>query len=110
MKAIFKVTILILKEYKTEILNLKFDSALNFINDLGKQELFTNVKYFEIKEGKAPIDIAPKEYKFVEEFESLMKEMHLSMDLFHSFDDDLEVFEKKIPKLSNKSPVKEKEK
>jgi len=98
---------LILKEYKSEIINLRFDSALNYMNDLGKQELFTNIKYLEIKEGKASIQEAAKEYKFVEEFEAMMKEMHLSMELLNSFDDDLEVFEQKIPKLA-KSPVKDK--
>jgi len=93
-KAIFKVTLLILREYKEEILQLKFDLALNFINDFGKHELFTNIKYLEIKEGREPVGIAAKEYRIIEEFGQLMKDMHLSMELLNSFDDDAVVFEK----------------
>ena len=90
---------MILREYKDEILQLKFDLALNFINEFGKHELFTNIKYLEIKEGRAAIGTAPKEYRIVEEFGQLMKEMHLSMELLNSFDDDAIVFEQKLVEL-----------
>lgn len=105
--------LLILMEYKPEIINLKFDSSLNFITELGKQELFTNIKYLEIKEGKALMEEAAKEYNFVENFEQLMRNFHLPKVLMEAFDDDFEVFEKKLPELEaslNKDKEKEKDK
>lgn len=88
---------MILREYRKDIMELRFDSALNFISDFAKHELFTNQKYAEMKNGSIPLDENNREFVFVENYENLMKELPITKGLLDSFDDEFEASEKKVP-------------
>ena len=83
------------------MLDMKFDRILHFLSDLCKEELFTNEKYWKIVKGEIPVEEAKKEYEFIRNFESKMKNTHLTRQLLKTFDKDYEVLEIRIGKLLN---------
>jgi len=100
-KVIFKTALLILMEFKSKFLQMKFDAILKFLRDIGKEELFTNKIYLEILESKIPVSENVEGYKFVKNFGKSMKNLTLTKDLLKLLDEDFEITETLLPKLAN---------
>jgi len=92
---------LILIEYRQKLLNMKFDKILHFLGDLSKNELFTNIKYFEaIQKNQKISNDFTKEFDFVQNFGTLMKNLSVTHQILDSLDADFDVMEGKLPKLT----------
>lgn len=102
MKVTFKTALLILIEYKKELLDMKFDGILHFLSDLTKEELFTNGTYWKIIRGEIPIEEATKEFRFIKNFGNRMKNVHVTKQLLKTFDGDYDVTEVRLTRLLNK--------
>jgi hypothetical protein len=80
---------------------MKFDKILHFLGDLSKHEVFSNIKYFEAIEKKQDVSSEfTKEFNFIKNFESLMKNLSVTNQILVSLDADFDVMEGKLPKLS----------
>ena len=95
----FKAAFLIIKGFKEELLESKFDKILNFFGEIGKEEVFTNVLYFEILEGKAAIIDGESEFLFIRDFGKRMEDLKITKDFMKALNDDFEVSEVKVPRL-----------
>ncbi len=80
---------------------MKFDKILHFLGDLSKNEVFSNIKYFEAIEKKEDVSSEfAREFDFVKNFGSLMKNLSVTNQILISLDADFDVMEGKLPKLS----------
>ena len=102
MKVTFKTALLILLEYKKELMGMKFDGILHFLSDLSKEELFTNGTYWKVVKGEIAVEDAPREYRFIKNYGNLMKNVHVTKQLLKTFDGDYDVTEVRINRLLNK--------
>lgn len=93
-------------QYKEKLLELKFDAILNLLGDLGRDELFKNIKYFEVKKGLVPIENATSEFKFISDLSQSYCNLHITNQLLQLLDSDFDVFETRLGKLFNKTPSK----
>jgi len=98
MKVIFKVGLIILKLYEQELLGMKFDAILHFLGDIGKNEIFTNNKYFAVKEEGAPLEEATKEFKTIENVSTLLIETQMPSSVLAELDKEYFLYEHKVPK------------
>ena len=80
---------------------MKFDKILHFLGDLSKNEVFSNIKYFEanVKNENVSNEFA-NEFEFIKNFGSLMKNLSVTNQILASLDADFDVMEGKLPKLS----------
>ena len=80
---------------------MKFDKILHFLGDLSKNEVFSNIKYFEALEKKQDVSSEfTREFDFIKNFGSLMKNLTVTNQILVSLDADFDVMEGKLPKLS----------
>ena len=82
---------------------MRFDGILNFMGDIGREEIFTNLKYFAYKEGKFPLEEAADEINFTSNFGKEMERLVMPNELIKLPDYEFEVFEVKLAKKSHKS-------
>jgi hypothetical protein len=106
VKTIFRTGIFILLEYKEKLLEMKFDTILNFLSDMGRDEIFKNTKYFEVIEGKIPKEEASPEFKAISTYEKTIKNIHVTNQLLQLLDVDFEVLEVRLNKMSKAAPKK----
>ena len=78
---------------------MKFDGILHFLGDINKEELFTNIKYWKVVNGEISLEEAPKEFKFINNFQKLLSETHVTQQLLKTFNGDYEVLEVRIGRL-----------
>lgn len=90
-------------QYREKLLHMKFDGILNFMGDIGREEIFTNIKYFAYLEGKFPLEEAANEINFTLNFGKVMGELALPNELLKFPDYEFEVFEVKLPKFQKSS-------
>lgn len=78
---------------------MKFDAILNFMSELGREEIFVNNYYFMILEGKMPKEEALEEFNFVDKFGPNLANIHITSQLIALLDIDYEVFEVRLNKV-----------
>jgi len=105
-KVIFKTALLIILNYKKELLEMKFDKILGFLGELGREELFNNIQYLKVKNGEIPVEEAHRDYAFIANYEKLMKKTHLTKQLLKTFDNDHDVLESRMGRLLNPNKKK----
>jgi hypothetical protein len=84
-------------QYKEKLLEMKFDGILNFLGELGREELFKNTKYFSAIQGKLSKEEAGEEFNIITNFASLYKNINVSKILIDILDLDYQVFEVLMP-------------
>ena len=111
IKVIFKIGIIILKLYEEKLLSMKFDAILHFLTEIGKHEIFMNIKYFAIKEGKYEgsgeennqvILELTEEYEAIENISKLMNSTPLPRVILDSLERDYVLYELNFVKALNK--------
>jgi len=80
---------------------MKFDKILNFLGELGREEIFSNTQYWKIRNGEIQVDQTNKDYNFIVNYEKLMKKTHLTKQLLKTFDNDFDVLETRMGRLLN---------
>jgi len=78
---------------------MKFDNILNFMSELGKEDIFTNETYFNILEGNLKAEDFKKEYDFVQNFSKNYNSVYITSQLVQLLDIEYEVFEVRLEKL-----------
>lgn len=106
-KAVFKSIICILDFYQIKLLNMGFESILEFLGSVIEQEIFTNTKFDEFlkmkNSGKDNDTIKKKiryfeEYNFVYNFKRLSQKIKIKNSLIYRLETRYNMINKKIKK------------
>mmetsp|Transcript_35904 Transcript_35904/g.32305 ORF Transcript_35904/g.32305 Transcript_35904/m.32305 type:complete len:80 (+) Transcript_35904:532-771(+) len=75
---------------------------------MGREELFSNIKYFKVKEGTMTPEEAKadKEHQLVENLEKKIPKIKITAQLIQLLDVDYEVFEVRLQQLLRPSTKK----
>lgn len=109
LKGFLKCVVVVMKHLKKRFLNLGFDQIMNYLSDLTKKELFTNLVYVKYKEDKDQNGLEEEELKkkykeywddfvFLDKFRQKVNELPLSSPLIVHLENKYKVISKKLNK------------
>lgn len=108
LKGLLKCIIILLKYLRARFLKMSFDQIMNFLTDLTKKELFTNIQYkmyLNAKQnGLAQEELNQrfknylKDFQFLDEFKEKVERLPLSSELVNQLEQKYRAMSKKLSK------------
>lgn len=87
-----------MKFYEKKLMTLKFDGTMHFFGEVVKEEIFKNIKYFELKEANLLAGSTIPEVVFVQNIWKLMQESGASKILLSALEKHHILFDYKLSK------------